>query len=1326
MKKIKKRNKAIVILVLILGLTIIPNLFASNQGYMEGLIDDKNTDEIINIERPKISHAYYEDTIGNASGVYVSGDFVYVADGGSGLAVIDISDPTNPGTPVYEDTTGSAMGVYVSGDFAYVADGGSGLTVINISDPTNPGTPVYEDTTGSAMGVYVSGDYAYVADGGSGLAVIDISDPTNPGTPAYEDTGDYASGVYVSGDYAYVADLVTGLAVIDISDPTNPGTPVYEDTTGYAYDVYVSGDYAYVADWNSGLAVINISDPTNPGAPVYEDTTGNARGAPVYEDTTGNARGVYVSGDYAYVAAGTSGLAVMDISESIDPGTPVYEATNDRANGIYLSGDYAYVANSYSGLAVIDISDPTNPGTPVYEDTTGHALGVYVSGDYAYVVDDYAGLAVIDISDPTNPGTPVTENTNGWAMGVYVSGDYAYVADRNTGLAVIDISNPTNPGTPVYEATTGWAYGVYVSGDFAYVADADSGLAVINISDPTNPGVPVYEDTTGEARGVYVSGDYAYVADSFSGLAVIDISDPTNPGTPVYEATTGNAYNVYVSGDYAYVADFTAGLAVIDISDPTDPGTPVYEATTERAYGVYVSGDFAYVADGDSGLAVIQVRQRVDMVDPKITITNPQANELFGTTAPNFDISITELNLDSTWYSLNGGVNTTFAGLNGSIDQSLWNALTEGDAIIKFYANDTYENMGFAEVTIKKDITVPIITINSPQVNEWAGATAPNFDISITEPNLNTTWYSLNGGVNTTFTGLTGSINQALWAALPEGNDTIRFYANDTLGRIGFAEVNVQKDYCVPNATINSPTLNQLFNSTAPGFDVSITDETGMNTTWYSLNGGVNTIFTGFTGSINQVLWNALAEGDVVIRFSGNDTLGRIGFAEVTIKKDVSVPIITITNPQANDVFGATAPNFNISIAEPNLNTTWYSLNGGVNTTFTGLTGSINQALWNALPGGNVSIRFYANDSAGNMGFAEVTIKKDVSVPIITITNPQTNEAFGTTAPNFNISINELNLDSTWYSLNGGVNTTFTGLTGSINQTLWNALPGGNVSIRFYANDSAGNMGFAEVTIKKDVSVPIITITNPQANEFFGTTAPNFDISITELNLGTTWYSLNGGANTTFTGLTGSINQALWTALSEGDVVIKFYANDTLGRIGFAEVTIKKDVSEPIITINNVQANEVFGATAPYFNISIHNPNLEMTWYSLNGGANSSECCINMEANMPCCCLHTDETCHCMNMVNMTCMDHYSFLNQTSWDALPEGNVTIRFYASDSAGNIGFTDFTVLKQSTQEPGNGEQDDILIYIMVPGVSAGIGLGILLVILLVRKARKSKKE
>jgi len=72
-----------------------------------------------------------------------------------------------------------ALDVFVSGNYAYVADG-YGLAVIDISDPTNPGSPVYENATEGASGVYVSGDYAYVTSSAR-LAVVDISDPTNLG-----------------------------------------------------------------------------------------------------------------------------------------------------------------------------------------------------------------------------------------------------------------------------------------------------------------------------------------------------------------------------------------------------------------------------------------------------------------------------------------------------------------------------------------------------------------------------------------------------------------------------------------------------------------------------------------------------------------------------------------------------------------------------------------------------------------------------------------------------------------------------------------------------------------------------------------------------------------------------------------------------------------------------------------------------------------------------------------------------------------------------------------------------------------------------------------
>jgi hypothetical protein len=406
------------------------------------------------------------------------------------------------------------------------------------------------------------------------------------------------------------------------------------------------------------------------------------------------------------------------------------------------------------------------------------------------------GLAIIDISNPSNPGTPNYENTTGPANGVYVSGDYAYVATAGSGLAIINISDPTNPGTPIYADTDGGASGVYVSGDYAYVGDGLSGLAVIDISDPTNPGTPVYADTNHSAGDVYVSGDYAYVADGHMGLAIIDISDPTNPGTPIYKYTADSAYGVYVSGDYAYVAASSSGLAVIDISDPSNPGTCIYEDLDQLAYGIYVSGDYAYVADGNSGLAVIQVRRRYDITDPIITILYPNTNNnLFAKTAPSFSVKIKDIypGIDSIWYTIDGGITNTTFTVNGSINQFLWENWGNGTVTIRFYANDTSGNTNWEEILIRKDILVPIITVNAPTFNEEFEF-APSYDLTIDEGNLDKIWYTLDEGLtNFTITSLSGTIDESIWEGISEGTLTIRFYANDTLGNISWKEVYIIK-----------------------------------------------------------------------------------------------------------------------------------------------------------------------------------------------------------------------------------------------------------------------------------------------------------------------------------------------------------------------------------------------------------------------------------------------------------------------------------------------------------------------------------------------------
>jgi hypothetical protein len=185
---------------------------------------------------------------------------------------------------------------------------------------------------------------------------------------------------------------------------------------------------------------------------------------------SGNYYDVAVAGNYVYVAAGTTGLEIFDIS---DPANPVMVGRCDtlgEAKGVALSGNYAYVADYYDGLQIIDISNPANPVAVGHYDTEGEAEGVALSGNYAYVADGSSGLQIIDISNPANPVAVGHYDTSKHAEDVALSGNYAYVSLNSNGLQIIDISNPANPVAVGYYDTEGAAFSVALSGNYAYVA----------------------------------------------------------------------------------------------------------------------------------------------------------------------------------------------------------------------------------------------------------------------------------------------------------------------------------------------------------------------------------------------------------------------------------------------------------------------------------------------------------------------------------------------------------------------------------------------------------------------------------------------------------------------------------------------------------------------------------------------------------------------------------------------------------------------------------------------------------------------------------------
>ena len=127
---------------------------------------------------------------------------------------MDISDPANPVLSA-SFATSSAFGLTIRDSYAYVADGNSGLKIIDISDHSSLVQAGYYDTSGTSQDVLVNGNYAFVADGGYGLAIIGISDPVHPEFVASLDT-DGAYSLVIDGRYAYIADSSYGLVVIKL------------------------------------------------------------------------------------------------------------------------------------------------------------------------------------------------------------------------------------------------------------------------------------------------------------------------------------------------------------------------------------------------------------------------------------------------------------------------------------------------------------------------------------------------------------------------------------------------------------------------------------------------------------------------------------------------------------------------------------------------------------------------------------------------------------------------------------------------------------------------------------------------------------------------------------------------------------------------------------------------------------------------------------------------------------------------------------------------------------------------------------------------------
>ena len=306
-----------------------------------------------NVERVKFREVGGINTGESGHALQIVGNYAYVAAGWGGLAVSDVSTPTNPMRLGGLVTGGFAGGVHVEGNHAYVAASEIGLQVVDVSDPARPVQVGGIDTSGSASAVQVVGNYAYVADYTAGLQVIDVSDPTLPVRTGGYQTSGYTSDVQVAGNFAYVAQVrpssgssYSGLEVFDVSNPAGPVRVGGYHTSGDAVGVKLVENYAYVADREAGLVVIDVSNPT---APIRVGQYANIGGLETVE----------VVGNYAYLLQ--NDLYIVDVSY---PRIPVrVEYPFSRSGGrfselvqIQVVGNYAYTLSDDGRIEILQLT----------------------------------------------------------------------------------------------------------------------------------------------------------------------------------------------------------------------------------------------------------------------------------------------------------------------------------------------------------------------------------------------------------------------------------------------------------------------------------------------------------------------------------------------------------------------------------------------------------------------------------------------------------------------------------------------------------------------------------------------------------------------------------------------------------------------------------------------------------------------------------------------------------------------------------------------------------------------------------------------------------
>ena len=347
------------------------------------------------------------------------------------------------------------------------------------------------------------------------------------------------------------------------------------------------------------------------------------------------------------VFAGSDGTCTITITNSgftatatatVSTFSPTEISTLSIAGAIAVdvASNFAYVAAGTNGLVVVDVTDRAHPVTRATLAGIGDAEAIRVAGSYAFIADANGFLRVVRVLNPAAPALVTSLQIAGRPNALAVHANLAAIAAQAGGVSLVNIVDPTAPNLIATFTTPASALGVEFDTQrgLAAVAMGTGGVQVVDISTPGSP----------RLRGRLPGGDVRRVLLRFPAVLLADVQrsvtavDITNPDAPVLSSSIapslgGAPVDIAAFNSIAMTADVSFGRAVpvINVSNPLQPNTIIFLTLPSPGYSSSVAMDisFGYLITPDT-LRISQYQKISDPfgIPPTIQITSPTIGPL--------------------------------------------------------------------------------------------------------------------------------------------------------------------------------------------------------------------------------------------------------------------------------------------------------------------------------------------------------------------------------------------------------------------------------------------------------------------------------------------------------------------------------------------------------------------------------------------------------------------------------------------------------------------------------------------------------------------------